>query len=51
MTLSGNGFVDINPENNIVKVCGFQADVIDADSSSATIVLPQIITESTLATY
>ena len=51
MILSGAGFVDINAQNNIVKVCGVQAFVTSADSSSAHIVLPQIITEETLTTY
>lgn len=51
MTISGSGFVNVHPENNDISVCGIKAKVIAADSSSATVVLPHIVTAETQAAY
>ena len=51
MTISGNGFVTSNPENNDISVCGVRAEVISADDSSATIKIPALVTEHTQDTY
>lgn len=51
MTISGNGFVTSNPENNDISVCGVRAEVISADDSSVTIKIPALVTEHTQDTY
>jgi hypothetical protein len=43
-TLSGNGFITNNPQNNYISVCGIKASVLSATSSLLTYTVPPLIT-------
>jgi hypothetical protein len=51
LTLTGTGFVDIVPSNNILKICGMKAKVVSSTSSSLVFTVPPLVTQQTQALY
>lgn len=51
MALTGYGFIDVNPSNNKITVCGMQAKISLATSTTLVFTVPPLITAQTQSLY
>lgn len=51
LVISGAGFVNNNPANNEITVCGLRANIVAATASDVTIAVPPLVSTTTQTLY